>query len=108
MQARLLLVANHKRRWWKGISIDRGETVISLASLSKITDLSTATVSHILTGLQKSGEITRKRCKKWRVITRILKYSDYQHSYESRNLKIKHLPSHKQEMNNSIIERNII
>lgn len=29
MQARLLLVANHKRRWWKGIKIERGETVIT-------------------------------------------------------------------------------
>ena len=25
----LLLVANHKQRWWKGIKIERGETVIT-------------------------------------------------------------------------------
>ena len=82
MQARLLLVANHKQRWWKGIKIERGETVITQSSFSKITDLSIVTVKKILKGLEKSGEITRKRTKFYHCITRIVKYSDYQYSYK--------------------------
>ncbi|GEM_PF-4592254 len=98
MQARLLLVANHRQRWWKGISIDRGETVITQSSLIKITDLSIVTVNKILKGLENSGEITRKRTKFYHCITRIVKYSDYQCSYEPRILKTLKLPLNKQEL----------
>ena len=101
----LLLVANHKQRWWKGIKIERGETVITQSSLCKITGLSQATVCKIIKGLVKSGEITRKRTKFYHCITRIVKYSDYQYSYKGLFIKTKQLPIQEQETY-SIIERN--
>jgi len=94
----LLLVANHKQRWWKGIKIERGETVITQSSLSKITDLSIVTVNKILKGLEKSGEITRKRTKFYHCITRIVKYSDYQPLKGGQIKKTLKLPLNKQEL----------
>ena len=32
----LLLVANHREQWWKGVKVNRGETVISVKSLCKL------------------------------------------------------------------------
>ncbi len=98
----LLLVANHKQRWWKGIKIERGETVITQSSLCKITGLSQATVCKILKGLVKSGEITRQRTKFYHCITRIVKYSEYQYSYKGQFIITKQLPIQEQEINNSI------
>jgi len=94
----LLLVANHKERWWKGIKIERGETVITQSSISKITDLSIVTVNKILKGLEKSGEITRKRAKFYHCITRIVKYSDYQPLKGGQIKKTLKLPLNKQEL----------
>ncbi len=74
----LLLVANHAPRWWKGMKIERGETVISYRSLSKICNLSQPTISKVLKGLEKSGEIERRKLNNFYCITRICKYSDYQ------------------------------
>ena len=74
----LLLVANHAPRWWKGIKVGRGETVISMRSLSQLTGLSKPTLCKVLKGLEKSGEIERKRLKGMNSLTRILNYSHYQ------------------------------
>ena len=30
----LLLVANHREQWWKGVKVNRGETVISVKAIS--------------------------------------------------------------------------
>ncbi len=86
----LLLVANHAPRWWKGMKIERGETVISYRSLSKICNLSQPTISKVLKGLEKSGEIERRKLNNFYCITRICKYNDYQ-SFE--------LPTAKENLN---------
>ena len=76
----LLLVANHREQWWKGVKVNRGETVISVKSLCKLCNLSCATVVKVLKGLEKSGEIERTRLFRNTLKTRILHYIDYQAS----------------------------
>ena len=74
----LLLTANHKERWWKGIRVKRGETVISLMSLSQLCGLSQQTILKILKGLVESGEIKRIRTKNFNCKTVIVNYDKYQ------------------------------
>ena len=76
----LLLVANHREQWWKGVKVNRGETVISVKSLCKLCNLSCATVVKVLKGLEKSGEIERTRLFRNTLKTKILHYIDYQAS----------------------------
>ena len=92
----LLLVANHEERWWKGIKVGRGETVISVKSLAKICGLSEPTVYKALKGLIKSGEIERRRISFNHSLTRIIKYSDYQVPYNGVSKKSLYLPLDKQ------------
>ena len=86
----LLLVANHRDQWWKGVKVNRGETVISVKSLCKLCNLSCATVVKVLKGLEKSGEIERTRLFRNTLKTRILHYIDYQ---ASSKVKIKNFTS---------------
>lgn len=74
----LLLTANHSPRYWKGHYIKRGETVISIASLSMLCGLSVVTINKILKGLVKSGEIVRIRNKNFNSKTIIVNYDKYQ------------------------------
>lgn len=74
----LLLTANHKERWWKGIKIQRGQTVISIRSLSMICGLSQPTIIKILKGLQKTGEIKRTKLNKLNSLTTIVQYNKFQ------------------------------
>ena len=92
----LLLVANHEERWWKGIKVGRGETVISVKSLAKICGLSEPTVYKALKGLIKSGEIERRRTILFHCITKIVKYDEYQADSKALSKKSLHLPLDKQ------------
>jgi len=74
----LLLNANHKRQWWQGLRCERGETFITIDTLSYITKLSRPTIIRILKVLEDSGEIVRKRVDQKHTKTVIKKYNDYQ------------------------------
>ena len=74
----LLLVANHREQWWKGVKVNRGETVISVKSLCKLCNLSNTTVIKVLKGLEKSGEIERTHMYHTNSKIKILNYIDYQ------------------------------
>lgn len=74
----LLLVANHSPRWWKGKRISRGQTMISVNSLSDICGLSKPTIVKVLKGLERSGEITRTKLQRLNSLTTILNYDKYQ------------------------------
>ena len=94
----LLLVANHREQWWKGVKVNRGETVISVKSLCKLCNLSNATVNKVLKGLEKSGEIERKNLYRRSSKTKILHFDEYQAPYEGRNEKNKLLTTLQQDI----------
>lgn len=98
----LLLVANHREQWWKGVKVKRGETVISVESLCKLCNLSNSTVNKVLKGLEKSGEIERKNLYRRSSKTKILHFDEYQAPYEGRNEKNKLLTSLQQDIYSNI------
>ena len=73
----LILFANHTDARWRGIEINRGEMVTSIASLSCSTGLTVRQVRTALNHLQKTGEITVKTTKLFTKIT-VVNYSLYQ------------------------------
>lgn len=64
-----LLKANWKPAKWKGQTIESGQFVTSLASLSKETQLTVQQVRTALEHLASTGEITNKSQSKYRIIT---------------------------------------
>lgn len=98
----LLLVANHREQWWKGVKVKRGETVISVESLSKLCNLSNSTVNKVLKGLEKSGEIERKNLYRRSSKTKILHFDEYQAPYEGRMIKNKLLTTIQQDIYSNI------
>ena len=101
----LLLVANHREQWWKGVKVNRGETVISVKSLCKLCNLSNTTVIKVLKGLEKSGEIERTHMYHTNSKIKILNYIDYQapskvkmKSFSNKSLT----SSHKQDIYSNI------
>ena len=101
----LLLVANHREQWWKGVKVNRGETVISVKSLCKLCNLSNTTVIKVLKGLEKSGEIERTHMYHTNSKIKILNYIDYQASskVKMKSFSNKSLTSsHKQDIYSNI------
>ena len=78
----LLLLANHKKGWWQGLKCGRGETFVTIDTLSNITKLSKPTIIRILRLLEDSGEITRKKVDQKHTKTIVKKYNDYQDNSE--------------------------
>ncbi len=103
----LILTANHAPRWWHGISIKRGQTVISLESLASLCGLSKPTVTKILKRLEESGEINRRRIKKFNRLTTIINYDKYQQVTIDEDKKFnQQLYSNNNYSNNIYIEDN--
>lgn len=73
----LLFAANSKKRYFHGIEVERGETMISVSSLEYNTGLSRKTVIRALRILEESGEIKREKLPHG-IKTIITNYSDYQ------------------------------
>lgn len=72
-----LLVANHEDTKWRGITIQRGSFITSVANLVEATGLTTQQVRSALNHLKSTNEITIKTTNKNTQIT-ICKYADYQ------------------------------
>jgi len=73
----LLFCANTKPGWFHGIKVNRGETVVSIASICEYTGFSNKTVVEALKVLVETGEITRERCSTG-IKTTILNFDKYQ------------------------------
>lgn len=73
----LLLSANHKDKYWKGILVKRGQLITGLSSLNKNTKISVRTLRTCLAKLEKTQEIDRQSDNQKTIIT-ICKYDDYQ------------------------------
>lgn len=74
----LLLLANHKRKWWQGHRCERGETFATLDTLREYTKLSKPTIIRALRVLEDSGELVRTQVSQKCCKTRVCKYNDYQ------------------------------
>ena len=73
----LLLTASYEPSEFKGISVERGQCVTNLSTLSKELDLSIQQLRTAISKLKSTGEITSKNVGKNQVIT-IVCYDKYQ------------------------------
>lgn len=73
----LLLRVNWKPNRWKGIEIDRGQTLETIAGISKATGLSVRSVRTALEHLKSTNEVTTKSTGYGTLIS-ITQYSKYQ------------------------------
>ena len=74
----LLLNANHRKGWFKGVSCGRGETFASIRTLAESNGLSTKAVQRALKILEDTGEI--KRIKVNQKLTKTIKLFSLQTS----------------------------
>lgn len=73
----LLLRANWKPNRWRGIAIDRGQTLENLAGIADATGLSVRSVRTALNHLKSTGEVTEKLTRYGRLIN-VVNYAKYQ------------------------------
>lgn len=73
----LLLKANHEPKKWMGITVNKGEFVTSLSTLSSDLNMSIKKIRTRLDKLSQSGEIDIERAHKYTTIT-ICNYESYQ------------------------------
>lgn len=73
----LLLRANWKPNRWRGIPIDRGQTLETLPGIAKATGLSVQSVRTALNHLKSTGEITGKLTAYGQLIN-VVNYAKYQ------------------------------
>lgn len=73
----LLLIANHAPKKWQGQTIDKGELITSIGSLSEQTGLTIKQVRTALEKLESTGEIEKKRASKGQRI-KVRNYEVYQ------------------------------
>ena len=74
---RLLLMANHKKRSWKGIDILPGQIVTGRKKLSSDTGLSEQSVRTSLNKLKSTNEVTIESTKQYSIIE-IINWKNYQ------------------------------
>lgn len=73
----LLLTANYEPKRWRGVDVERGQRVCSIATLSRETNLSARTVRTCLNKLISTGEVTKQSSPKHTVLS-IKNYDLYQ------------------------------
>ena len=73
----LLLKANHEPTKWKGITVERGQTVTGRLVLSKELGISERSVRTALNHLKSTNELTIKATNKYSLVT-IVNYAKYQ------------------------------
>lgn len=96
----LLLNANHEKKKWKGIEIDRGQLITGRKALSIATGISEQKIRTALMRLQQTGEITVKATNKFSIVT-LCKYLEYQITEKQNNQQITNKQptnNHKQEV----------
>lgn len=80
----LILKANRSAKQWEGITIQPGQLVTSVKSISKDTNLSAQTVRTCLNRLKSTSEITSESTNRYTIVT-ICKYGDYQEEENAAN-----------------------
>ena len=74
----LLLMANHKSKQWRGITVERGQVVTSRNELCKNLNMSPRVVRTCMTRLISTNEVTSESTSQYTVIT-ICNYDKYQY-----------------------------
>ena len=104
----LLLVANIKEDYHKGVLIHRGERALSYRTLSEALDLSIQQVRTSISKLKKTGEVTITRYRDFLVVS-VTNYNKYQEktdkstfNQQSNNIQI----TFKQQSNNNQLTTN--
>lgn len=97
-----LLKANYKEKKWRGIVIERGQFVTSIATLAEETGLSAQSVRTCLSKLKSTSELTSKTSNKYTVIS-ITNYCDYQMTNKQVN---KQLTNNQQTTNKQLTTTN--
>ena len=95
----LFLVANHQPQSWRGHTIERGQRLTSLGSLSNETGLTIQQVRTAIKKLKSTGEITTKSTNKNTIIT-IVNYGLYQGDYNDSNKQDNKQTTIKQQTSN--------
>ena len=83
----LLLTANYENRKWMGITIKRGQVVISYKSLADDLGFTVQQVRTAIKKLKKTGEVTSKSTNKYTVVT-LVNYETYQLNDETSTSKL--------------------
>lgn len=102
----LLLSANYEEKKWLSYTIERGQVVIGLSSLSEMLGLSFQQIRTSLGKLESTGEITRKTTNKFTIVT-ICKYDCYQ-QFDSVNQQAEQQTNNKQITNEQQTNNNNI
>lgn len=96
----LLLKANHKPKQWQGQTINEGELITSINSLSEQTGLSIRETRTALHKLESTGEITKKATNKYTLV-KVQNYGIYQaFDISERQTKDKQKTSKRQTKDN--------
>ena len=93
----ILVNANWKKGYFKGIEVNRGEFITSISHLAKDVGLTYQQTRSYLEKLEKAQNITRKTTNKYTVIS-VVKYDTYQ-ALEGANQHTKQQTNNKQITN---------
>lgn len=74
-----LLLANYDEKKWRGVDVERGSFISSIAILSQSSGLTIRQVRTALTKLKSTGEMTSKGHSEYSVFT-VVRYNEYQES----------------------------
>ena len=100
----LLLDANHEQNVWNGITVNPGELVTGLNSLSVSTGISIQRLRTCIKRLKSTNEITIKTTSKFSIIS-ITKWADYQSDQQAHQQAInKQSTSNQQHLKNERIK----
>jgi len=95
----ILLSANYKEAEFESLTIQRGQFVTSLNSLSSKTGISNQSVRTSLKKLESSGELTLQTTNKFTIIT-VINYDSYQSREDDTNTVINKRLTNKQQTTN--------
>ncbi len=101
----LILKANHAAKDWRGQTVERGQLITGLHSLSKDLKLSVQQIRTSLTKLKSTNEITVKATNKFSLIT-VINYSSYQDKPAKVTSKITSIVTNEQQTNNKQVTTN--
>lgn len=103
----LLLSANHEDGKWRGVSVQRGQLIAGLNSLSADTGISIQTLRTCLRRLEETGEINRQSSNQFSIIT-VCNYEQYQTKEEDGNKQSnKRVTSDQQAINNNLRSKEV-
>ena len=98
----LLIKANHTKKIWRDITINRGELITGRKQLSAELQLSEQVIRTTLKKLEKTQEITIKSTNKYSIIT-VCNYDSYQDNNNDANQQVNQQITNNQPTNNQQI-----